>query len=198
MLHDEIVDIRKTWRPSELQPFRNLIAGGFVDMVMVGHLIHPRFSDDGDVPASLSALTVQKELRGKLGYRGMVITDDLDMDAIRSRYGIEEAAVMAIAAGADLLIIANHKTPDKRIAWNSTDGPDHAGVVTFHRIADGQTQIMVQMDGDPDSVGEKVADAVGVTKRRVRGNLERFKAMIEERGQETGAWRGEVKQDATR
>jgi beta-N-acetylhexosaminidase len=114
--HDEIVDIGKTWRPSELQPFRNLIAGGFVDMVMVGHLIHPRFSDDGDVPASLSALAVQKELRGKLGYRGLVITDDLDMGAIRSRYGIEEAAVMAIAAGADLLIIANHKTPDKRIA----------------------------------------------------------------------------------
>jgi uncharacterized membrane protein len=90
------------------------------------------------------------------------------------------------------------QTPDQRIAWNSTDGPDHAGVVTFHRLGDGQTRVMVQMDGEPEGIAEKAADAAGLTKRRVKGNLERFKHMIEERGTATGAWRGEVTQDPTR
>jgi uncharacterized membrane protein len=90
------------------------------------------------------------------------------------------------------------QTPDQRIAWNSTDGPDHAGVVTFHRLSDGETRIMVQMDAEPDGLKEKVADMAGLTKRRVKGNLERFKDLIEARGTASGAWRGEVSQDPTR
>ena len=88
--------------------------------------------------------------------------------------------------------------PDERIAWTSVEGPDHAGVVTFHRIGDGETQIMVQVDAEPETLREKAADAVGVARRRVRKNLENFKEMIEGRGTATGAWRGEVRQDATR
>jgi uncharacterized membrane protein len=90
------------------------------------------------------------------------------------------------------------QTPDQRIAWNSTEGVDHAGVVTFHRLGDGQTRVMVQIDGEPHGLKEKAADAAGLPERRVRGDLERFKKMIEERGTETGAWRGEVEQDPTR
>jgi carbon monoxide dehydrogenase subunit G len=83
--------------------------------------------------------------------------------------------------------------PDERVAWRSTDGNQHAGVVTFHRLGDTQTRIMVQLDEQPDGVVDKVGDALGILKRRVKGDLERFKTMIEERGSETGAWRGEVK-----
>jgi beta-N-acetylhexosaminidase len=108
--HARIVDISKTWRPSELIPYQALIGGGFIDMVMVGHLIAPAFSDNGDVPASLSRRAIEEQLRGNLHFDGLVVTDDLDMAAIRHRYPVEEAAVMAIAAGADL-VIANDPDP---------------------------------------------------------------------------------------
>src|SRR5215208_2354557 len=70
------------------------------------------------------------------------------------------------------------QTPDQRIAWRSTSGTDHAGVVTFHRTDESQTRIMVQMDVEPDGVVEKAGDALGFAKRRVEGDLERFKELI--------------------
>jgi beta-N-acetylhexosaminidase len=117
--HEEGADIGKTWRREELEPFKQLIRNKLIDdkhMVMVGHLIQPEFSDDGDTPASLSRRAIEEELRGKLGFTGLVITDDLDMGAIRNRYSVEQAAVKAIAAGADLVIVANHKQPDPEIS----------------------------------------------------------------------------------
>ena len=91
------------------------------------------------------------------------------------------------------------QTPDQRIAWTSEDGPEHAGVVTFHRLGDSQTRVMVQMDYEPEGAAEKVGDALGLVTRRVKGDLGRFKELIESRGPggETGAWRGEVDQTAT-
>ena len=82
--------------------------------------------------------------------------------------------------------------PDERVAWRSVDGPQHAGVVTFHRLDQDSTRVMLQMDVEPEGVVEKVGDALGVVKRRTKGDLERFKAFIEEQGTETGQWRGEV------
>ena len=93
--------------------------------------------------------------------------------------------------------VITEQTPDQRIAWTSEDGPEHAGVVTFHRLGDSQTRVMVQMDYEPEGAAEKVGDALGLVKRRVKGDLERFKELIEGRGTETGAWRGEVKQSST-
>jgi uncharacterized membrane protein len=82
--------------------------------------------------------------------------------------------------------------PDERIAWCTTDGPKQAGVVTFHRLDEGKSKVMLQMEFDPEGVAEQVGDKLGFVKRRVRGDLERFKDFIENRGTETGAWRGEV------
>ena len=89
------------------------------------------------------------------------------------------------------------QTPDQRIAWESKDGPEHAGVVTFHRIDDGVTRIMLQLDYEPEGLAEKAGDALGLVERRVKGDLGRFKELIESRGEESGAWRGEVRQDPT-
>jgi uncharacterized membrane protein len=83
--------------------------------------------------------------------------------------------------------------PDERVAWKSTNGHGQAGVVTFHRLSDDETRITVQMEWDPEGLGEKAASALGVDSRRVRGDLERFKEFIESRDAETGAWRGEIK-----
>ena len=82
--------------------------------------------------------------------------------------------------------------PDTRIAWRSRDGAQNAGVVTFHRLSDSTSKVMLQMEYDPDGVLENVGDVTGMVSQRVMGDLERFKRYIESRGQETGAWRGTV------
>jgi uncharacterized membrane protein len=84
--------------------------------------------------------------------------------------------------------------PDERIAWRARAGARNAGVVTFHRIADGRTRIMLQLEYDPQGAVENVGDALGVVSRRVEADLQRFKEFIESRGRETGAWRGEIHQ----
>jgi uncharacterized membrane protein len=82
--------------------------------------------------------------------------------------------------------------PDKRIAWRSTDGTPNAGVVTFHKIGENRTRVMLQMDYQPETLAEKVGDAVGGVKLTAKGNLVRFKQLVEQRGTATGAWRGTV------
>jgi uncharacterized membrane protein len=87
--------------------------------------------------------------------------------------------------------------PDQRVAWHSTSGATNAGVVTFHRIDDDTTRVMLQMEWDPEGPLQNAGAALGLDDRRVQGDLERFKEFIESRGAETGAWRGEIKQGAT-
>ena len=84
------------------------------------------------------------------------------------------------------------QTPDQRVAWRATTGTDNAGVVTVHRLDEGQTKVMLQLDVDPDGIVEQAGDKLGFVKRRAKGDLARFKEFIEARGVETGAWRGEV------
>src|SRR3954447_13200691 len=93
--------------------------------------------------------------------------------------------------------VITEQRPDERVAWTSTTGATNAGVVTFHRISDDTTRVMVQMEYEPEGFVESVGDALGVAKRRTKGDLERFKEFIESRGSETGAWRGEVNQQRT-
>jgi uncharacterized membrane protein len=82
--------------------------------------------------------------------------------------------------------------PDERVAWRSVDRPSHGGVVTFHRLSNDTTRVHLQMEYHPDTLVEKVGSAVGSVQHRIEGDLERFKKFIETRGQETGAWRGDV------
>ena len=84
------------------------------------------------------------------------------------------------------------QTPDQRIAWTSRGGAINGGVVTFHRLSDARSKVMLQLEYAPQGVAENVGDALGVVSLRVEGDLERFKEFIEKRGRETGAWRGQV------
>ena len=84
--------------------------------------------------------------------------------------------------------------PDQRIAWTATEGAHNAGVVTFHRLGEGESRVTLQLDVDPEGPVENVGDALGLVKGRVKGDMERFKTFIERRGSETGAWRGTVDQ----
>jgi uncharacterized membrane protein len=82
--------------------------------------------------------------------------------------------------------------PDERVAWKTTEGHGNSGVVTFHRLAEGETRVTVQMEHETEGLLEQIGSTLGMDSRRVQGDLERFKDLIESRGVETGAWRGEV------
>jgi beta-N-acetylhexosaminidase len=104
-----VVDVTKTWRDAELDPYRSLIAAGAVDAVMSGNIVN-RTLDPSGRPASLSAAMIDGLLRGTLGWTGAVVTDDLGAVAITSRFTQTEAIARAIEAGNDLLIFANQAT----------------------------------------------------------------------------------------
>ena len=89
--------------------------------------------------------------------------------------------------------------PDERVAWKTIEGEvKNDGVVTFEPLGDAQTRVNVEMDVEGDSTAENVAgDLLGVVKKQVHGDLERFKQLIENRD-ETGAWRGEVREGETK
>jgi uncharacterized membrane protein len=83
--------------------------------------------------------------------------------------------------------------PDERIAWASTSGESkHAGVVTFHRLDENKTRVMIQIDWEPSDLVEKIGSAVNIDEHQVRQDAERFKQFIESRGTEQGGWRGDV------
>jgi len=84
------------------------------------------------------------------------------------------------------------QTPDQRIAWRSTSGAENGGAVLFEPIAADKTRITLRIDYNPDDFVETVGGALGFVGRRVEGDLKRFKEFVEARGEETGAWRGEI------
>lgn len=110
--HLGFVDITDTWQRAELEPFAQLIAGGFADAVMTGHLFLR--SLDPDYPATLSPKILGDVLRKQLGHSGVVISDDMHMGAITDNYQPADALVRAIEAGVDILTLGNntHYDPD--------------------------------------------------------------------------------------
>lgn len=100
------------------------------------------------------------------------------------------AEIAGVAREWDAEITEQH--PDERVSWRATTGAENAGVVTFHRLSDATTRVMLQLEFEPDGMVEQVGDKLGFVKRRAVGDLQRFKGFIEGRGSETGAWRGDV------
>jgi uncharacterized membrane protein len=85
-----------------------------------------------------------------------------------------------------------HQEPDRVIAWRSIEGRDNSGRVEFESIGADRTRIDVTMTWEPEGFAEAAADKLGLSDTAVRVDLERFKELIESRGVESGAWRGEV------
>ncbi len=106
--HHELPVIHRTraeLEETELAPYRAL--AGQLDSIMVCHGYYPCLDPDGPLPASLSRHVITGLLREELGYRGLVMTDDLDMGAILNGYNLEQTLHLALAAGADLAMICH-------------------------------------------------------------------------------------------
>ncbi len=113
--HHGFVDVTETADADlELLPYRTLIAEGLADSIMTAHVFNRHL--DPRHPATLSAPTITGLLRGQLGFPGLVVSDDLRMGAIEQAYGMDHAALLALLAGVDMVLIADDRLPDGRSA----------------------------------------------------------------------------------
>jgi uncharacterized membrane protein len=87
-----------------------------------------------------------------------------------------------------------YQEPDDRIAWRATDGKDNTGHVQFKSLDGDRTWMRVRMTWETEGVLESVGSTVGVDEMGVKADLKRFKELVEQRGTESGAWRGEVRE----
>ncbi|WP_172352344.1 glycoside hydrolase family 3 protein [Mesorhizobium sp. NZP2298] len=110
--HKGMADVSKTWSDKELLPYKNLIASGDVDMVMSAHVINDKLSFSTEIPSSLSRATLTGLLRDNMPFKGVVISDDMQMQAITDNISFEDSVLRAVRAGNDILIFANDKHPD--------------------------------------------------------------------------------------
>jgi len=117
--HLGIVDVTEAWTDRELRPFAALIGAGLPNAVLTAHIFNAAL--DPDHPATLSRPTITGILRDELGWDGAVISDDLQMGAIRDAYGYEEAVALAIEAGIDILLIANQLVYEADVAERTID-----------------------------------------------------------------------------
>lgn len=113
--HASLPDISSVWSEAELIPFRDLIKQSpSVDMVMIGHLTNSRLFGT-DLPASLSRQAIEGVLRQRLGFDGVVVTDDMDMGAIRNSFTPDQSILMGVNAGADLFVYSNREYKDSEM-----------------------------------------------------------------------------------
>ena len=110
--HLGLVNVTTTWSDRELIPFQRLIAAGLCDVIMSAHVFNAHL--DPDLPATLSRAVITGLLRERLGYAGVITSDDMEMKAISSHYGLENSLPLAITAGIDVLCFGNnlHYHPD--------------------------------------------------------------------------------------
>lgn len=123
-------------RKTELVPFRAQIASG-AEMVMVGHISLPKITGSS-TPASLSPTVIQNLLRGELGFRGVVITDALNMGAVANHHSSGEAAVLAVKAGADMLLMP----ADPQAAYSAVLSAVKSGKIPESRIDESVERIL--------------------------------------------------------
>ena len=112
--HKGFVDVTNDWQEKELEPYKILIGRGTIDTIMVAHVFNSNL--DNTYPASLSHSTITKKLRNEMGYNGVVITDDLQMNAIDKKYGLRETLHLAINAGDDILLFGNQLNPQDTLS----------------------------------------------------------------------------------
>jgi len=117
--HLGFVDVTNTWNENELLPYQFLIRENQADSIMIGHLFNRNI--DALYPATLSRTTIQKLIRQRLQFKGVIISDDMQMKAITGHYGLEDACCKALAAGVDLLVIGNNLNYDPFILTKVRD-----------------------------------------------------------------------------
>lgn len=141
--HKGVVDVTDTWSPKELIPYRALIDSGRADMIMTAHIFNSKW--DSTYPATLSKNVITGMLRKKLGFNGIIRSDDLMMGAIRNEYDLRTIIKQALLAGVDVLSFANNSVYDPEIvpkAHNIIKNMVKEGIISRDRIEASYRRIM--------------------------------------------------------
>ncbi|MBM3178047.1 MAG: glycoside hydrolase family 3 protein [Bacteroidetes bacterium] len=142
--HFGVADVTDTWSEEEIKPYRDLLASGHVDAVMTSHIVNKKLDPKG-LPGTLSARVIDSLLRKKIGFNGVVFTDDMQMHAITKYFGTPEAIRLSILAGVDIMCFSNNiqgseeRTADKvhQIIRQYVD----QGIITRERIEESYRRI---------------------------------------------------------
>ncbi|MFJ9644704.1 glycoside hydrolase family 3 protein [Streptomyces sp. NPDC101206] len=153
---------RARWEELDEPPFRAAVEAG-VDAVMTAHIVFPALDPSGD-PATLSRPIVTGILRERLGFRGVVVTDALDMAGVRQKYGDDRVPVLALKAGCDQLL----NPPDLGLAFRSVVAAVESGELTQTRIAESVLRILElkarrALFDRPQTTAGRMDGAVGTT-----------------------------------
>lgn len=143
--HLSFVDVTNSWKPYELEPYRQLFRSDeSCGVVMSAHIVNRQLDASG-LPATLSYPILTGVLRDKLHFKGVIITDDMQMKAISANYGLEQAVVLAINAGADMMIFGNNLTvapQDPKQLIDLIESKVKSGEISSKRINDAYQHIV--------------------------------------------------------
>ncbi|MFI9495528.1 glycoside hydrolase family 3 N-terminal domain-containing protein [Streptomyces halstedii] len=155
---------REQWAELDAPPFRAAVAAG-IDSIMTAHIVVPAL-DPSEDPATLSRPILTGILREELGYDGVVVTDSLGMEGVRTKYGDERVPVLALQAGVDQLL----NPPDLSVAWNAVLAAVKSGEISEARIEESILRILrlkskLGLFRDPYVTRRGVDRTVGVKER---------------------------------
>lgn len=122
-------DVTSTWNKIEIEPYTELNNKGLLNAVMIAHVYNENL--DKDYPATLSKNVITDILKNETGFKGLIITDDMQMYAISENYSLEDSIILAINAGNDILLFGNNIKSDKNIAKEFND-------IVFNAVKDGK------------------------------------------------------------
>jgi beta-N-acetylhexosaminidase len=142
--HLGFVDVTDTWLAYELDPYQQLLnSNESCGVVMTAHIVNRQLDESG-LPATLSSTILTQLLRNQLNFKGVIITDDMQMKAISDNYGLEQALVLAINAGADMLVFGNNlsvEPQDPEQLINIIEAKVLSGEINPERINDAYQHI---------------------------------------------------------
>ncbi|WP_415718474.1 glycoside hydrolase family 3 protein [Maridesulfovibrio sp.] len=149
--HLGFTDVTEYWDSSELYPFQKIIQDNKADMIMTAHVFNAKL--DRKYPATLSRRVIQGILRRGMGFQGLVVTDDMQMQAVSGEYGFKEGVYRAVKAGADILLFGNNLIFEPGLGTKAVATLKqlvHEGKVTELRIRQSYERIMRVKEGLAD------------------------------------------------
>ncbi|MFM8914359.1 MAG: glycoside hydrolase family 3 protein [Flammeovirgaceae bacterium] len=143
--HKGVADVTNSWSERELKPYKILIDSGYVDAIMTAHIVNKNLDKTGN-PGTLSQDILQGILRKRLGYKGVVFSDDMQMEAISKQYGFEQAIIMALQAGIDIMCFANNVPGSQKrkveLIFATVKDAVAKGMITPQRIDESYRRVM--------------------------------------------------------
>lgn len=162
--HFGVADVTKYWQAYELDPYRSLMSTGDVDGVMTSHIVNRNLEPKG-LPGTLSKRVLDSLLRGRMGFQGVVFSDDMHMHAISKNFGLEEAIRLGVNAGIDVLCFANN-VPE----------PDRVTVPQVHGII---KKLVLKGDISKERIDQSYKRVMTLKKRLNKTETDYYKALVE-------------------